>query len=181
MKTIAQGETLLLEAWERGDEIALKSLIERYRRIVFNLMLYLGGGGRNAAFNLSVACFSETLNSLKGAGSDGRFFHALVRDALRRCEAEPVTPAFDLASVVTLPPEKREPLRIIQEALFALSFQNKTLLLLRDQFNLSYEDISAILDVPAKDARSAVLLARVQLRDKVQEILDSERGRHGLR
>lgn len=181
MKTIAHGETLLLEAWDRGDELALKSLVQRYQRLVFCLMLYLAGGGRNAAFNMSVSCFSEALNSAQEAREDGVFFKKLIRDAIARCQTAPVTPAFDLSSVMTLAPERREPLRIIKEALFALSFENKTFLLLRDQFNLCFEDIAGILQISSKDVRGAVLAARVQLRDKVQEILESERGRYGLR
>ena len=179
------GETLLLNQWFGGDESALKALVERYQRIIFGLAFYLTGCSRDEAFVLTVSVFTEVIRSfrsLRSSQEDGFFLQELVRTLIGQCLTVSSTAVFDLSDFTALPASKKELLRIVKEALFSLSFESKCLLLLRDQWNLSYDAIAGILGLPAKEARTKIFQARILIRDQMKEILGRTRScRNGLR
>ena len=185
VKYADDGETLLLNRWFGGDESALKTLVERYKRIIFSLVLYLTGCSRDEAFVLTAAIFTKVIRSLRPlrlSQKDDFFLQELARTLIDQCPTISSTAAFDLSDFATLPAAKKESLRIVKESLFALSFENKCLLLLRDQWNFSYDTMSAILGLPVKEVRAKTFQARILLRDQTKEILDRKRSHHnGLR
>ena len=185
VKCADDGETLLLNRWFGGDESALKALVERYKRIIFSLVLYLTGCGRDEAFVLTVSIFTEVIRSfrsLRSSQKESFFLQELIRTLIGQCPTLSSTAAFDLSDFTALPASKKESFRIVKESLFALSFENKCLLLLRDQWNFSYDTMTAILGLPVKEVRSKTFQARILLRDQMKEILDRARSCHnGLR
>ena len=170
-----------MDRWNGGDETALKSLIERYQKPIFSLILYLAGCDREKTFAIAVSLFAKAIRLQSSNQKDCAFLQTLIRFVIEQCRNTPPAPSFDLSDFSALPAPKRESLRIVKEALFALSFENKSLLLLRDQLQLPYVDISAVSGIPMKDVRSKTAQARSHLMDKVREILERARGNDGLR
>ena len=151
--------------------MALKSLIERYQKLIFNLILHLAGCDRQTAFTLTISSFVESIRSSSATKTDGGFLQSLLKSAIYHCRNTPLAPAFDPLDLGTLAAPKKESLRIVREGLSALSFGDKSLLLLRDQNQLPYTDLSAVLGIPKKEIRSQVTKARIHLMDNVREIL----------
>ena len=171
-KKISDGELLLLKEYRRGDELALRKLIQRYERLVFSLVLYLASCDRDRAFSVTAFCFVRAMRSLDSVRREGDFLEKLLRLALEECRSIPRAPKFDLSDFENRPPHKKEALRVMKQALASLSFDHKKLILLRDQFHLAYQDIASVSGLSEKETKIQTIHARVQLQDKVKEIME---------
>ena len=177
----SDSDAVLLSRWARKDESALKSLVDRHQKSAFAAAFYWVSGNRNAAYDITVSAFIDVLNGVPSAQAlEGKSLLPLIlRDILGKCRAvkSAAAPPMDMAAEDV---GQNQSLKIMQNALFALAFEDRTLLLLRDQAHLSYEDIAQIMGLSVKDAKFRMLHARNQFRDKITEILQSLRGPHGV-
>jgi DNA-directed RNA polymerase specialized sigma24 family protein len=82
----------------------------------------------------------------------------------------------DFSGIDAPPTLKKEEARLLKEALFFLSFEEKCLLFLRDGRHLSYEDVATVLRLPLKDVKLKVLAARSALREKMRKLLGDSGG-----
>ena len=174
----SDGETLLIDKWLRGDESAMELLIQRYQQMIFNLAFYLGRCDRDTAYDLTVGAFTKTIQAfLKPAkANDGDFLRKLIQQVVEKCRPLPSVFVFDTSDFAAHSPEKKQLLSMAKEALFNISFEHRLLLLLRDQINLPYTLIASIAGYSLSAAKSDVIQARIQLGDKVEEILKRVRG-----
>ncbi|MFA5146746.1 MAG: sigma factor-like helix-turn-helix DNA-binding protein [Candidatus Omnitrophota bacterium] len=156
------------------DKNSMKLAIESCQQKIFALTLYLVGGDRNKAYDVAAAGFAEALQTASPLEDESTLMVRAVRSVIERSRDTKAIPFFDDADFADLPRPKREPLRLMKKALLGLDLDTKAPLLLRDQAHLSYKEISAILEVPEKEARIRTTQARVQLRNKLDEVL-----RHG--
>lgn len=153
------------------DENALRGLILRHQRKILALALYSTGCDLDKAYEIAVSAFVSTIRSqpaLRGKMSLLRMLIRFALDEVYRFEgilsSEPVVPS-------TGSPAKDEVRRAVREALLALPLEVRVHLVLRDQMNLPYEDIAAILKIPQHNAKTLVVRGRIQLRDKVRAIV----------
>ena len=65
-------------------------------------------------------------------------------------------------------------LKLIQAAIQGLPDRFKTIIILRDIEELSYEEISSILDVPLGTVKSRINRARLQLQAELQDLKQKE-------
>ncbi len=171
-KRISDGEILLLDKYRHGDELALRKLIERYERLVFSLVLYFSGCDRDRAFSITVSGFVRAIGASKSLQKDGDFLRSLIGEIFHECEGVAPVAKFDFSDFDDRPAHKKEALRIVKQALASLTPATKKLLLLRDQLHLAYEDIAAVAGFSEKEAKIQTLQARIQLMDKVKEIVE---------
>ena len=173
---VAGGETLLIEKWLRGDESALQSLIGRYQKLIFNLVLYLGRCDHDTAYQITASIFAQGIGLLTEKGNDGDLLKKIIRIAAEKCRALPSEFSFDTSDFAAFSPAKKAQLSVAKEALFRISFEHRLSLLLRDQMNLPYAMIAETLALNEAAVRANVVQARIQLGDKLQEILKRARG-----
>lgn len=165
-------EAMLLERCAKGEESAVKQILERYEPKIFGGVLCLAACDRNAAYELTAASFAEALRVLPQAGARQSFVRTLLPGVIRRTRAVKASPRFEPPQVPGLAPERLQLLRLVKQALLALPFEARLLLVLRDLWHLRYEDIAVLTELPAKQARADTLQARQQLRDKTKEALE---------
>lgn len=147
------------------------SRITRYQQKIFSLVLYLIGGDKDEAAKITIASFVETIPQTSVATPEEIFLARLATAAIEKSQDTQVLPAFADADFLDLPAERRKSLQIAKDALHALPFETKAQLLLRDQLHFSYKVIARIFRVSQKAARIQLAQARVQLREKIQEVL----------
>lgn len=157
-----------------GDTKALEMIVERFHKPAYFLALHLAGCDKNKAYEITVYSFSQTLQRNFNAMSEP-FSVALLRCVISRCRDAVLANTFSTSELTDLPVEKKEPLRIVKEALFGLSFEDRVLLLLRDQQNLPYEQIAWIVGSSRKDAKQQTFRARHKHREKVEAVLNRAR------
>ena len=153
------------------DEITVRSLVERTQKPLFGFVLNLSSSGREKAFEMAVSSFTGALRSLAAAPSDADFLKALYRRAIEECRNISAPTGPDLSGLDALPPPKKEEMRLLKKAMFSLPFEQRCLLLLRDQQHFGYDDIAAVLGEPPREVRSEVFGARDALRDKMKQLL----------
>ena len=136
-------EKILLPKCQLGDEESVRQLIGKYQGIIFSLILNLSGSSRNAAYECAATVFEESLTVF--LKHDKPFLLIdLIQRTVRTAEQLKANPIFEESDLVGLAPEKRQSERLMKEAVLSLNFKERTLLLLRDQVNLSYEEMSLI-------------------------------------
>jgi DNA-directed RNA polymerase specialized sigma24 family protein len=138
------------------NEGTVKLLAEQYQQRIFALALYLIGADRDKAYDITVLSF----------------LIRLIRTAIEKSRDVKIIPFSDETDFADFPPEKRNSLLMVKQALQALTFNEKALLLLRDQLHLSYREISDIFRMSKGDTRIQTVRARIHIREKLEEVLN---------
>jgi len=153
-----------------GEE-TLKTVINRYTRKIYPLVYYMIGNDSDKAYQITTSSYVETFMSLRSLDDENEIIVKLVQEAIKLSHAVEIMPSSSLPPFKDVPPAKVQILQILSNALQAMSFKDRALLLLRDQLHLSYQNIAAILGISQKDARSHINLARIAIRKKVERAL----------
>ena len=158
-----------------GESDAFEQIVARYQRGLFNVALRMLGNYEDAK-DATQTAFIRAYEHLDTFDRDQRFFSWIYRILKNEClnvlrarrPSEPVSlglPAeADRDSV-----EVQERHRAVQKALLALSLEYREVIVLRHFTDLSYDEIAAVLRVPAKTVKSRLYTARQQLGDLLVE------------
>src|SRR5687767_13963241 len=165
-----------------GDKHALEALVERHAPRVNRLAAHLLGDleeGRDAAQE-SLVKLCTRLRQFRGDAQFGTWLHRLVvntcRDRMawqrvRRTEPLPLEDTNgdggdgDPADAAMLGDLRRD----VADALSKLSRDQRIVVVLRDSFGLSYEEIARIARMPVGTAKCYVHRARARLRARLEE------------
>ncbi|MFC1807091.1 sigma factor-like helix-turn-helix DNA-binding protein [Candidatus Omnitrophota bacterium] len=153
------------------DELRVKHLIDYYQQRIFALAIYLIGGNHDKAYDIATSSFAKMIQAFSIFEGEKLFLTKLasaVVEKSRNIKAIPQADSFDFED---RSPERRKYLQIINTGLQALPFDEKVLLLLRDQLHLSYSDIANILRMPERNVRIQTVQVRREFRKKIEEIL----------
>lgn len=153
---------------EKNQE-ELKQLIALYEQRVFALALYLVGGDRNKTYDVASDAFSEAVRKSRSLIPDDSFLAVAAAAVVERSRETKAMPSPDELDWPDAAEPEKGILRIVSRALQALTFQEKMLVLLRDQLNLPYKYIAAIACTNEKDAQMQTLQARSRLRKKIED------------
>jgi RNA polymerase sigma-70 factor, ECF subfamily len=171
----------LVRRANEGDGRALEALIERYSTKVSKLASQLLGDVEDArdAAQESLLKLSERLRQFRGESQFSTWLHRLVvntcrdladRQRLRRVETLDEVDADldfdgDPSRVALLSDLRRE----LAAGLERLSVEQRRVVLLRDAFGLSYEEIGRAVRIPVGTAKTSVHRGRERLRGWLQE------------
>lgn len=154
-----------------NNEEAVKLLIEQNQQRVFALVLYLIGDDRDKAYDITASSFVEAFSRAPSLEDKGFFLSRLLRAAIEKSRDAKIIPFPEETDFPDFSPERKNSLLMVKKALQALNFDEKALLLLRDQLHLSYREISAIFRVSEGNVRTQTIRARIHIRKKVEEVL----------
>jgi RNA polymerase sigma-70 factor (ECF subfamily) len=186
----AASESGLVERCRRGDAEAFARLVAVHEGMVFNLAARLLGDAEEAR-DLSQEVFLQvfrTLGRFEGRSSLRTWIYRIVVNQCRnrqrwwrRRRRDRSLPLQDLTDAqearlseapggVNGPQqelERRDRAREVQEALAALSFDHRAILMLREVEGLSCEEVAGTLGLPAGTVKSRLARAREALRRRV--------------
>jgi RNA polymerase sigma-70 factor (ECF subfamily) len=159
-----------------GDVGAFETLVERYHALLFNVALRILGDREEAA-DATQNTFLKVYEHLGDYDSAHRFFswtyRILRNDCLnslrQRRQQEPVPVELPVEDIPVDAVDVRERRRMIQAALLALPVEQREVVVLRHFAEMSYEEMSVALRVPAKTVKSRLHAARGRL---VQLLVD---------
>jgi len=178
---VEQEEDDLLVRCLDGDGGAFGELIDRYQRVLFNVSLRMVGN-REDARDITQTVFLKAYENLGSFDRKHRFFSWVYRITIneslnhlgRNRRLEPLDES--LPSRECGPDEEcdRHQLRdSIQAALSELSPDYRQVIVLRHFAQLSYQEMSGVLEVPEKTVKSRLYTARQLLGDMF--------SKHGIR
>lgn len=188
MSVIKENE--LIKKAAKGDPDAFETLMVQYQTPVYNLCYRILGNPDDAA-DMTQETFLKAWKYLEGFHMESSLSTWLYRLANNACldflrskkrrptislvteDEEGEQTVFDPVDPSPLPDEvliQKEENQILQEALQSLDEQQRAILTLRVVNDLSYEDISQVLQIKEGTVKSRLARARENLRKKVLQL-----------
>jgi len=178
---VEQEEDDLLVRCLDGDGGAFGELIDRYQRVLFNVSLRMVGN-REDARDITQTVFLKAYENLGSFDRKHKFFSWVYRITINESlnhlsksrRLEPLDES--LQSRESGPDEECDRHRLrdsIQAALSELSPDYRQVIVLRHFAQLSYQEMSGVLEVPEKTVKSRLYTARQLLGDMF--------SKHGIR
>ena len=168
----------LVERCRKGDRQALEALIREYERPVYNAAYRILGNPDDAA-DATQAVFLKAFENLHRYDPNYRFFSWIYRIAINESinqrkrirEQQPLDgsePAVDAGPDSQVETGDLE--QGIQDGLMALNDDYRTVVVLRHFSDLSYRQISEILEIPEKTVKSRLYSARQLMKERLVAI-----------
>ncbi|MBI3579616.1 MAG: sigma-70 family RNA polymerase sigma factor [Ignavibacteriales bacterium] len=178
----------LVEAFRGGDEKAFEELVRRYQRQVANI-IYLTLGNRDEVEDLSQEVFIRVYRSLAKYERDASLYSWIYRIAVNLCIDEirrkkiKRTLSLEFFSEGKLEEERKnkslasaadgvlgkEKNQVVRDALQKLSPVHRTVLVLREYEDLTYEQIAKTLHISTQAVKSRIFRAREELRELLKD------------
>ena len=174
-------EQILVMRAQRGEQDAFRVLVERYQKLVYTLALRMLNVPADAE-DAAQEAFLSAWKALPRFRMDAKFSTWLYRltvnaatDVLRRRRKEPDSlddaerpvQAADSTDTPEEAAQRTERRAMVRRAIGALSETHRQILLLREVTGLSYEEISAALELSPGTVRSRLARARKELREEL--------------
>jgi RNA polymerase sigma-70 factor (ECF subfamily) len=170
---IESNDTFLVSECLKGNQKAFEQVVDKYQKPLFNVAYRLTGN-RDDAEEVTQVAFIKAFEKLHTFNKESKFFSWIYRIAVNESlncrNARKHHDSFsDTDSSIHENPETlfqdRETEEHIQYALGKIKEEYRVVIILKHLQGLSYDDISKILDVPAKTVKSRLFSARQLLRD----------------
>jgi len=166
----------LVDRCLRGDAEAFQPLVERYQRVVFNVALRMLRNDEEAR-DAAQSAFVKAYEKLASYDRRFRFFSWLYRIAVNEClnvrerrrRHESLAEDLPSADRADRDVESRELGERVQAALMTLSLDYRLVVVLRHFADLSYAEMSAVLQLPEKTVKSRLYTARQRLGELLLE------------
>ncbi len=181
----------LIESALSGDEKAFEGLLNKYRNLVFSIMLKMVRNKQEAE-DLTQEAFMKAFSSLATFNDEFAFSTWLMKIASNNCIDflrkrklktysihEPIKYKdekieFEIPDYEPGPERKLlqgEKSRMIEEAINELPERYRYVIILRHKEEKSYEEISEIMDLPLGTVKAQIFRAREILNKKLKKIL----------
>jgi RNA polymerase sigma-70 factor (ECF subfamily) len=185
--TGAPGEIeALIRRCLQGDELAWNTIVQQYRRKIFNVA-YKFVGRHEEAEDLTQEIFLKVFKSLDTFDRRANFQTWLISVSRNLCidhyrkvrqerqtidhrmdarELSPVSPEPDAVSAL----EQQDRVALLREALAALPESLRTAVLMRDIQELSYQEIADRLQLPEGTVKSRINRGRAELARQIRRM-----------
>ena len=181
----------LIDRALEGDENAFRSLLEKYRNLVFSIMLKMVRNKQEAE-DLTQEAFMKAFASLASFNDEFAFSTWLMKIASNNCidflrkkklktysihepiqykdeKIEIEIPDHDPSPERTLLQSERS--RMIEETINELPERYRYVIILRHKEEKSYEEIAEIMNLPLGTVKAQIFRAREILYKKLKEVL----------
>jgi RNA polymerase sigma-70 factor, ECF subfamily len=163
-------DAALVVRTREGNSRAFEVLVRRYERVLFSVAHRILGNHDDAS-DATQAAFIKAFERLASFDPKFRFFSWIYRILVNEClnakrsrrRHEDLTPELLVGGTPLDALELAERRRRVQQALLALPFDYRQVVVLRYFAELSYEDMAVTLGVPAKTVKSRLYTARQRL------------------
>ena len=170
---IEEADSLLVRQCLRGDTRAFGAIVEKYEKTMFNVVIRMVNNYEDAQ-DIAQSAFVKAYEKLRTFDSKYKFFSWLYRivvnESLNFLDQKRNFEKLDesLISKEKTPEEAYDRVEAgerIRDALLDLKLEYRTVLVLKHFQNLSYQEISYIVDVPQKTVKARLFTARQLLRE----------------
>jgi len=188
-------DAALIRAFQEGDKAAFDKLVLNHKDRLFNLCYRLLGDYEEAN-DSAQETFIKVYRGLKKFRFESGFSTWLYRIAVNTCKnklkssayrqkskmvpldnpvlanrSQPSREIQDESPSPAMELEKKERMRVIQEAIDALSPEQKQVVTLRDIEGFSYEEVAEITGFNLGTVKSRIARARQDLRKKLRSVI----------
>lgn len=163
----------LIQNCLQGNPQAFETLVDKYQHVIFNTALRMVGDYQDAR-DVAQTVFVRAYERLGAYDPSYKFFSWIYKMAVNESintinRRKNHAPLSDDSSAVAAAPdelfERDEICGIVQDAIAELPIEHRVILVLRHFADLSYRDLSYVLDIPEKTVKSRLFTARQRLGD----------------
>jgi len=177
----------LVRLYQKGEEQAITELIHRYKQKIFTSIFFLVRK-RELAEDLFQETFIKIISSLreKRYNEEGKFLpwairiaHNLVIDYFRKERHMPMQRDTDEYSVFDFMPQRsrnaieeiihEEKINKVRQLIEQLPFEQREIVIMRHYGELSFKEISKILDININTALGRMHYAVLKMREMIKE------------
>jgi RNA polymerase sigma-70 factor, ECF subfamily len=171
-------DAMLVKMTLSGDARAFEELVERYQKVLYNTVLRIVQNTDEAA-DITQSGFVKAYEHLGDYKPQHKFFswlyRIIVNESLNALRRRKETQEIDSGLMDSMKDpaetyEDSEREHYIDRALQMLSPENRAVVVLRHFQDLTYKEISQILDIPEKTVKSRLFTARQLLRDRLLKL-----------
>lgn len=185
---IEEPEEILVKRAKKGDKSAFSELVKRYERYVLNLV-YRTLGYSEDAEDIAQETFIKAFTNIKKFKEESKFSTWLSRIAINLCMDKfrakssreenieegvwltiPQNSYYDPEETV----ERLEIQEKIRKAVASLPTELRVVFVLREFEDLSYEEISKMLNIPIGTVESRLYRARMKLKTLLNDLISVE-------
>lgn len=178
----------LVEQTLSGDAEAFGLLVRRHQDRLYHGLVHLCGSSEDA-LDVAQDAFVQAYTKLSAFRGHSAFYTWLYRIAFnlsmtRRRRARPQTSldarraegfeAVDAQADPTLGLVQQDRAAQVNAALASLSEEHRQVLVLREIEECDYETIAGLLDVPLGTVRSRLHRARLELKERLREVVEED-------
>lgn len=170
-----QDDKELVRRCLRGEKDAFGPIVDRYEKPIYNLVFRMVND-RDDAADLTQTIFIKAYEKLDSYDERFKFFSWLYKIAVNtslnfvsrrrrqeRLHDEVIHDGDQLEDEL----DESERYQKLEDAILALGVDYRIVIVLRHFQNLSYDEMSKILEIPAKTVKSRLFTARQILKDKL--------------
>jgi len=176
-------DAILMARIKEGSQIAMRELVEKYKKKAYHLALGMVGN-KDEAFDISQEAFIRVYKSAGKFHTDQRFFpwfysiiSNLCLDCLKRRKKwdsrQIDIDENDFLLVAESNPEKiileKEAARNLRRAIMKLEFADREIIMLKHFRDLSYNEIAVLMNIPRGTVMSRLYYARHKLAEIMNE------------
>lgn len=167
----------LVDAVKRGDHGAFEVLVRQYQKPIYNVV-YRMLLDREETRDVTQTVFLKAFERVAQYDPERKFFSWICRIAINEAinsqsrrkpeqtlQDEPETRVGDPGEAA----QRQELQRSLEAALMQLDNDHRSVLVLKHIVGMSYEDISATLEVSEKTVKSRLFSARQKLRGRLKK------------
>lgn len=172
---VTAGDSLLVDAAQRGDLDAFEVLVRRYQGPVYRVALRMLGSESDAQ-DATQEVFIRAWLSLARFRGDSAFATWLYRIVTNRClnmlaARRPVEPLIEAHPDPGADPaelaERRERFRAVADSILALPAEQRAALVLREFQGLAYEEVAEVLGVSPAAVKGRIHRARLGVAERL--------------
>ncbi len=189
MQTLTDEE--LIQAAQTGHTEGFTLLVRRYEQRLFRSMTRISGSPEDAE-DICQEAFTRAWRAISKFRGESQFYSWVFRIALNllRSSKRQLKASVSLDAVrdaigddledqrADVDPshslQVRDQQRVVQEAMDAMEESFRTVLVLTDLEEMSYEEIARVVDCPVGTVRSRIHRARQEFRGRVERLLRQE-------
>jgi RNA polymerase sigma-70 factor (ECF subfamily) len=181
----------LIRKCRSGDEWAFEMLVKKYQQTVFNLIYHFAGGIQETE-DIAQKVFAKVYFSLGKFNLNRPFYPWLCRITINQCyddlrhwqrrktvvfselerdETASAEKILHERSQAQAAPEKEHIRNVVHKVLASLPRDYRTVLILREIEELSYEEIAGIIECSVPAARLRVFRARMKMRKALERMV----------
>ena len=178
----------LIEAALAGNSAAFGDLVRKYQDRLYTTMTHVLGSSEDAkdvVQDAFVKAFVKLESFQRASGFYTWLYRIAFNTAISRQRRRRPTQSVDLRQDCGQEPldpgaapgerlEREELAKQVRGALETLSDEHRTVLVLRDIDGCDYDAMANILDIPVGTVRSRLHRARLQLRDQLKKVLQTD-------
>jgi len=162
-------ELLLMSKVKKGDLEAFDSIVDKYKRGIYNHILLLSGSASSAE-ELSQQVFLEVFQQSQTFQPKSKFSTYIFSVAHRLCEE--ALPAQRRKSMPGEEEVKGDVTAKVRAELFRLNRSYREVLILREIQRFNYEEIKEILSSPVERIRTILNRARRVFSKRISRLLE---------